>query len=209
MKNTKLNILDTARSLFNQQGFSEVTIRMIAMELGISSGNLNYHFKTREDILEALYFEMVETFDKRIEEIKHTEMSFQRIQEDMYVSLKRMIDYRFIWTDLYNLLRLNAKIKSHFLAVHQKRFAGYEYLFEELAKKGWLSKAEFPTEHQYLIERMIEYSNTWLYNSFIYEKNIDDQYVKEQTNILIGMLYPYLTKVGKKKLEEVASIKGH
>ena len=79
-----------------------------------ASGNLNYHFKTREDILEALYFEMVETFDARIEQLREHEITLKTIAQDMYKSLDRMIAYRFFRTDLYNLLRSNEKIKAHF-----------------------------------------------------------------------------------------------
>ena len=49
---------------------------MIAVELKISSGNLNYHFKNREDVLEALYFEMVSEFDSRVNQLGETEISF-------------------------------------------------------------------------------------------------------------------------------------
>ena len=53
MKNRKKEIVEVARTLFNAKGYSNVTIRMIAMELGMSSGNLNYHFKKKEAILEV------------------------------------------------------------------------------------------------------------------------------------------------------------
>ena len=65
VKKKKL-ILEAARTLFNERGYSQVTIRMIAVKLNMSSGNLNYHYKKREDIFEALYFEMVSEFDERI-----------------------------------------------------------------------------------------------------------------------------------------------
>lgn len=64
MKNTKQQILEAARKRFNKSGYMQATICMIASKLGISSGNLNYHFCKREDILEALYFAMVKQFDK-------------------------------------------------------------------------------------------------------------------------------------------------
>jgi AcrR family transcriptional regulator len=47
---------------------------MIALELNMSSGNLNYHFKKREDIFEALYFEMVLEFDERIESLRNMDL---------------------------------------------------------------------------------------------------------------------------------------
>ena len=58
MSKKKKLILEAARTLFNERGYSQVTIRMIALELNMSSGNLNYHFKKREDIFETLYFEI-------------------------------------------------------------------------------------------------------------------------------------------------------
>lgn len=197
MKNTKTKILAKARSLFNDLGFSNVTIRMIALELQISSGNLNYHFNTREEILEALYFEMVQEFDNRIEQLGDREITFQNMKQDIYQSLKRMIQYRFIWTDLYNLLRLNKAIKKHFEGVYSKRFEGYEFLFNNLIDKGLLRDFESTSERQFLIERMIGFSNTWIYNSFIYDIAIDDNYLNHQTHNLLAMIYPYLTDVGK------------
>jgi AcrR family transcriptional regulator len=203
MKNTKSKILTTARLLFNDLGYNSVTIRMIALELQISSGNLNYHFKTREDILEALYFEMVEEFDKRIGQLGKQEITLQTVKQDIYQSLKRMIDYRFIWTDLYNLLRLNKAIKKHFEDVYSKRFEGYEFLIKYLGDKGLLKDFEFTSERQFLIERMIGFSNTWLYNSFIYEIEIDDKYIEHQANNLLTMIYPYLTDLGKDYFKKI------
>ncbi|SDC64389.1 transcriptional regulator, TetR family [Algoriphagus faecimaris] len=202
---TKIKILTAARLLFNDLGFSNVTIRMIASELQMSSGNLNYHFKTRDDILEALYFEMVQEFDKRVEQLGIQEISFQSIKRDMHLSMKRMVDYRFFWTDLYNLLRLNQSIKAHFEAVYLKRFEGYEFLMRYLTDKGLLREFEFSTERKFLIERMIGFSNTWLYNSSIYEIEINDKYLDHQTGNLLAMLYPYLTNLGKLEFKKVRS----
>ncbi|MGB0429692.1 MAG: TetR/AcrR family transcriptional regulator [Bacteroidia bacterium] len=198
MSKTKAKILDTSRKLFNRKGFSEVTIRMIANELKMSSGNLNYHFKKREDILEALYFEMVEAFDNRVEQLGTTQITLQTIKDDMFNSLSRMIEYRFFWTDLYNLLRQSDKIKSHYDKVYNKRFEGYVFLFNYLNEKDILQPFEFALERDLLIERMIGYSNTWLYNSLIYDKKIDTQYIENETNHLMAMLYPYFTQSAKK-----------
>lgn len=205
MKNldTKTKILTAARLLFNDFGFSNVTIRMIAIELKMSSGNLNYHYKTREDILEALYFEMVKEFDSRIDQLGAQEISFQTIKQDIHQSLKRMVDYRFFWTDLYNLLRLNKSIKTHFEAVYAKRYEGYEFLFRYLKDCGLLKDFENELERQFLIERMINFSNTWLYNSLIYDIHVDDGYLNHQTDNLLSMMYPYLTDLGKTHFKKI------
>jgi len=199
MKNAKQKILDTSRHLFNDLGFSQVTIRMIANKLDISSGNLNYHFRKREDILEALYFEMVEVFDQRIERLGDKEISLKLMQADIQASMQRMVDYRFFWTDLYYLLKANEEVKNHFMAVKTERVNGYKVVFEVLINQKILKKPSFAQEYLFLIDRMIDYSNTWLYASTLYENKKSTKEVVEMASFqLLAMLYPYLTNAGQK-----------
>ncbi len=44
-RDTRQAILDTAKTLFSQRGYNDVAIGEIAGALGISKGNLTYHFK--------------------------------------------------------------------------------------------------------------------------------------------------------------------
>ncbi|WP_107037763.1 TetR/AcrR family transcriptional regulator [Brumimicrobium mesophilum] len=206
MSKTKNKILNTARELFNASGFSNVTIRMIAQELGMSSGNLNYHFKKREDILEALYFEMVSVFDARVEQLGEREINFKNIKFDIQTSMERMVDYRFFWTDLYHILQLNNEIKLHFEKVYHDRMNGYDYLFQTLNELGYLKSFESLKEEQLLVERMLGFSNTWLYNSILNQKEITKSYIELQAESLMFMLYPYLFEKGKIEFKKVVLV---
>ena len=55
---TSEHILDTARRLFNERGEASVTASDIALELGISPGNLHYHFKGKASIHIAIFAQM-------------------------------------------------------------------------------------------------------------------------------------------------------
>lgn len=206
MKNTRDKILTAARNLFNREAYSKVTIRMIAQEIQISSGNLNYHFKKKEEILEALYFEMVEEFDERIKNLNEVEFDLKSVKLDMKSSMERMLNYSFFWTDLYNLLRANRKIKNHFQEVYQARFNGYLFLFEQLAKKGIMTSIEDRAEAKFLIERMLAFSDTWIYNSALYDKKINTKLIEEEANKLLSFLYPYFTTSAKKEFEELRAL---
>lgn len=198
MKNTKENILNTARELFNDLGYSNVTIRMIALKLNMSSGNLNYHYKKREDILEALYFEMVAAFDKRIATLNQQLPTLKKMQEDIHSSITRMVEYKFFWTDLYNILLLSDKIKIHFYTVYDRRKNGLSFVFNMFIENNILKSFEFEHERSFLIERMINFGNTWLYASSLYHKReFTPEYIVSQTNTLMFLLYPYLTEKGK------------
>lgn len=56
-QDTRQIILDTARMLFNTRGYHGVSLQDIADAVGISKGNLTYHFRKKEDIMEGLLLE--------------------------------------------------------------------------------------------------------------------------------------------------------
>lgn len=204
MNNTKKKILNTSRLLFNEKGINNVTIRMIALKLNMSSGNLNYHYKKREDILEALYFEMVYTFDKRIKDLDKEVPSINKMHEDIKVSISRMVVYKFFWTDLYNILQLNSKIKAHFDSVYINRKNGLIFVLNTFVDNKIMNPFENEKQQIFLVERMINFGNTCLYASSLYAKNeFSSKFIITQTNSLIMYLYPYLTDLGKKRIQKL------
>ena len=55
---TKEKIIGTATRLFNNQGYNSINLFELANQLGISRGNLTYHFKDKENLLVAICDEM-------------------------------------------------------------------------------------------------------------------------------------------------------
>jgi len=51
---TAEKILEAALRLFNQKSYASTTLGEIAAEVGISQGNLTYHFRTRRDLVTAI-----------------------------------------------------------------------------------------------------------------------------------------------------------
>ncbi|MFI6575334.1 TetR/AcrR family transcriptional regulator [Nocardiopsis sp. NPDC050513] len=51
---TRDRIVDAANRLFYEQGFEPTSFATIAEAVGISRGNFYYHFKTKDDILDAV-----------------------------------------------------------------------------------------------------------------------------------------------------------
>src|SRR5439155_4045939 len=56
---TRTRILDIARDLFTTQGYGSTSIAQIAEKLGTSKAALYYHFKSKEEILDALLAEPI------------------------------------------------------------------------------------------------------------------------------------------------------
>lgn len=203
MSKKKQLILKAARDLFNEKGYHNVTIRMIALKMNMSSGNLNYHYKKREDIFETLYFEMVAEFDERINTLTNIEISVEQIKYDIERSMKKMLEYKFFWTDMYNLLSINNKVQSHFQEVYKKRIEGCFLLFSKMKEKDLMKDSSYEMEYKFLAERMINYGNTWLYSCSLYNSILGVDVINNHVNVFLSILFPFLTIQGKKEFQKI------
>ena len=62
MISTKQRILSASVRLFNEHGVDAVRLQQIAEEIGISVGNLAYHFKTKDAIIDVVNEQVIEEF---------------------------------------------------------------------------------------------------------------------------------------------------
>lgn len=89
MADTREKILSCAKKLFNERGINDVSIGDIASEVGISKGNVTYHFAKKELIVEALVLttnqmpqlEVASSIDSLIALIAHMQ---QVVQENAF-----------------------------------------------------------------------------------------------------------------------------
>ena len=60
---TKQLIHAAALELFNASGYANTSIARIADAVGITEGNLWYHFRAKEDLVNTLVDQLVESLD--------------------------------------------------------------------------------------------------------------------------------------------------
>lgn len=102
---TRDRILQCALELFNEHGEPNVTTLDIANELDISPGNLYYHFRGKEALLEDLLADfMAKTYD-----LLHLEAQIETLEaEDYWLFLHLLFEAivadRFLFQDLSNLM---------------------------------------------------------------------------------------------------------
>lgn len=101
---TRDRILQMACKLFNEQGEAHVTLAHIGVHLGISEGNVWYHFHTKHDLIMALFAEM----QVRVKTNQQRDLSGLRQLsdvQDMFVeSFLVMWEYRFLFQDHIDLM---------------------------------------------------------------------------------------------------------
>lgn len=114
-------ILDAAEQLFVTKGFDETSTNDILERVGIARGTLYYHFKSKEEILNAMIGRMTETLLKRAGQIAE--------QRDMPV-LQRM-------TEMMLALNMNGELGSEIMEqVHKPQNAlMHQKMQEDLIKE--------------------------------------------------------------------------
>ncbi|MCY1266144.1 HTH-type transcriptional regulator MtrR [compost metagenome] len=100
---TRDRILLCALELFNERGEPNVSTLEIATEMGISPGNLYYHFHGKEPLVLALF----ERFQDELAPLLDPPAEFSLDTEDCWLFLHLIVEglaqYRFLFQDLSNL----------------------------------------------------------------------------------------------------------
>lgn len=116
---TKDRILQMSLQLFNERGERSITTNHIAAELGISPGNLYYHFRNKQEIIKELAkqyqtetLEMLALPDDRPLNANDKISYFQVLSNQLWA-------YRFIHRDVYHLVECNEEFRKIY-----PRFAG-------------------------------------------------------------------------------------
>jgi AcrR family transcriptional regulator len=197
MVKTKERILDTALKLFNSVGLAKVTLRTIASEMNISQGNLNYHFKKREDIIETLYFNLVKNLDAVFVLKQETKNVFETLFDVSEKVMSAFYDYRFIFLDFVQIMRENETIKNHYMQLVKQREAQVMQLFQMLITEEYLRKPILENEYENLYKRTQIMTDFWISSVVVSSKNVSKSSLSNYSKLINQNIFPYLTEKGR------------
>lgn len=189
---TRQTILDTAKQLFAVRGYNAVSMGDIAQEVGISKGNLTYHFKKKESLIEALIEENSPHYDWVVP-TTIAELS------DYFRHLESVIkDNAFYFWHHAQLAQLSPRIqeKQTEMFAHNRTFLGNA--LDSLAEHGLMAKMDASTTEA-LINALLISVTYWL--PFQDIANASTITLQQQ---LWTILHPYLTAKGESEYETLA-----
>jgi AcrR family transcriptional regulator len=135
--NTRDRILLSSLRLFNDEGSATVSTNRIAAELEISPGNLYYHFKTKERIVDLL----VQRFEQRVAPINNGAPAIKAV-DDLWVALhltfEAVHDFRFLFRDADYLTRAFTGTRRRLQSITATGLKTTHALCASLAKAGIL-----------------------------------------------------------------------
>ena len=193
---TREKILLQALDLFNQKGVDQVSVLEISQTMGISYGNLTYHFKKKDDLVQALYVQMQHELDAAINHL------VQRIFEETYYLklvnelLQVTWKYRFLYLSINSLMNQYPFIregeKSYSATRNKILNRGKKYLINE----GYL-KPESDSHYELLIRNLNMILYAWIVDAELFHEGEVAAKIEDYATLFYGIALTNVTEKGR------------
>jgi len=140
--NTRNRILVTSLLLFNEHGEPRTTTNQIADEVDISPGNLHYHFRRKEQVVDALLDEFQADARRVLQAPPEGDVSIDDFWMFLHLLLECTAAYRFLFRDLEALAESYPRVRRVLGHFATGLAAMFELYLRELAASGLLELTE-------------------------------------------------------------------
>ena len=203
-RRTRERIIELSHRLFNDFGEPNVTTSMIGDEMNISPGNLYYHFRNKDEILNAIFSD----FEREMDLLLALPVKRRISVEDAWLFLHLVFEliwkYRFIYRDLNDLLSRNRIIETHFKRILDDSLKVALSLMGGMRESGELAATD--AEILALANTIVLVATYWL--SFEYVRNprkpIDGAAMGRGAYHAMSMVAPYLAGDAKLLFEKLS-----
>ena len=189
---TRERILKTALELFNEAGTAAVSTNHIADALGMSPGNLYYHFRNKEEIIRALFEQQFDAWDRLYQLSGDSLPTLGDLQGFVRATFVVSWGYRFIYRELIALLRRDDLLHERWVAVRARGFDGFHELVTLFVAAGVLRDPGDPAVVTRLAELCWLINEFWLASVEVSGNIVDDHQMERGVALMLQVLDPFI-----------------
>lgn len=188
--NTRNQVLEASRRLFNDKGVINVTLRDVAKSMDKSYGNITYHFKTKEDVIYSLFEEMNKKLIA-LQEINESENLLLYFFNLPSLNYSISLEYLFFILDYLELKRNYPVLFKKISVMNNKRKDMWIKILLRLKALKYFDEKVTNNDLEYII--FLSYSLRVTYFQTVELKSFSKS---KYTFIVTNLLKPYLSKKG-------------
>jgi AcrR family transcriptional regulator len=206
-RRTAERILEVTLDLFNRFGEPNVSTTLISAELGISPGNLYYHYPAKDELINALFGR----YEQSLSELLAAADNVRNV-EDAWLFFHMLFEliwqHRFLYRDLNDLLSKNRKLETHFQLVLTHKTHAMGSVLAGLQHGGALQMQ--PREAEPTANAMVVLLSYWLSYEYVrdprnaLEPERAGQALMRGAFHVLGLLLPYLEPASRDHLFQLA-----
>ncbi|WP_375578214.1 TetR/AcrR family transcriptional regulator [Marivirga tractuosa] len=193
---TKEKILETARILFNTHGISAISSKSIAEEMGISYGNLCYHYPKKDDIILQLYLNMQKNVEQQFKNIKEEVINLEFMLSRLKILFEEIYKYKFIYLGITKVVRHFDHIKKHAQDQFDQRWNILDTISGFLIANGYMKAFKDNGQKDMLIHALLMVSNSWISDAEVFYKGKDSEKIDYYMQVFFNLVRPTLTEKG-------------
>jgi AcrR family transcriptional regulator len=134
-RRTAERILEVTLELFNRFGEPNVSTTLISAELGISPGNLYYHYPAKDELINSLF----DRYEPALNELLNAGEDVRNVEDAwffMHTLFEIIWQYRFLYRDLNDLLSKNRRLETHFQLILKNKNRAVKALLAGMSRSG-------------------------------------------------------------------------
>jgi AcrR family transcriptional regulator len=202
-QDTRARIADAALVLFNAEGTHAVSTRHVAAKLGISPGNLYYHFGNKEEIVLSLYERIEAHLLGIIVPLQGPARSFDDVLQYLDRIFGHLWEFRFFYRDLTTLLQEVPGLKERYRDLAERVQANSRMIFASMVEEGWMEASDEQVE--------LLATNAWIVLSQWFthwqvmsrRRNIQSADIHEGIRHLVALFSPLLKPPQRRQVQKL------
>ena len=207
-RRTAERILEVTLELFNRFGEPNVSTTLISNEMGISPGNLYYHYPAKDELINTLF----DRYEAALNELLNASDGVRDVEDAwffMHTLFELIWQYRFLYRDLNDLLSKNRRLETHFQIVLKSKTGSIKTLLDSMSRAGAVSIDS--RELEVTATSMVVVLTYWL--SFEYVRDPRRALEPENAQVallrgahhVLNLLVPYLEKNQRAHLQALVA----
>jgi len=203
---TKNKIVAQAIDTYNQKGVANVTSRELAKQLGISHGNLEYHFPNKEALLLAIYRQMREEISAAYEGKKDGQEPFEAFDQLLQHLEVFQEKYRFFNLDFLEIARNYKQVGAlldETLLLRKRQLSAF---FGQFRQSGYINENVDEKSYARLLHSVMALITFWKKQQAILPFKDAGQQAMAQH--IWELLLPLMTDRGKEVYRRLVTLRG-
>jgi AcrR family transcriptional regulator len=199
LRDTKGLIKATALCLFNERGVGRVSGNTIAESCGISKGNMHYHFRTKSEIIRALFQDIIDEMalswweDESQPTVRHMAEMFER-------QLEMIWRHRFFYREMSSIVRSDPGLHQMVREHREARIDKVLQFFEALVEAGVVLKPRSRESLRYLVVMSWIFCDNWLNFIELQGQDEDAEVINTGYDMIVELLYPHLSRAARTEI---------
>jgi AcrR family transcriptional regulator len=188
---TQFRILQAALELFNEHGSAAVSSNRIAERCGISKGNLQYHFKNKQEIIYALFQQAIHEMDGGWYR-DHLAPTLEHMATMFVRQLQLILKYRFFYREMGDLLRQDPQLRKRYADNRERRLRDLEKFMLTLQAAGLMRFPPDPKRLRSIIDVTWIVNENWLNYMDYHDREVTVEVMLEGYTETLEVLRPYI-----------------